>query len=92
MKVDKVKRPSKLKRLLLTFGERSLNRFEAERMADDHCLNSSVAVLRNRYGVEIDREWEVVPGWQGIETRVIRYSISEENKETAMQVANFLLR
>lgn len=36
-----------------------LNRFEAERIGD-HCLNSTVAVLRQD-GFVIHGEWEVVP-------------------------------
>jgi hypothetical protein len=48
--------PSKIVRILthLLAGE-SLNRFEAERLGD-HCLNSTVAVLANRYGLLFCRE------------------------------------
>jgi hypothetical protein len=37
-----------------------LNRFEAERIGD-HCLNSSVAVIRAMYGNRLIQHWETVP-------------------------------
>jgi hypothetical protein len=36
-----------------------LNRFQAEKLGD-HCLNSTVAKLRE-YGYQLHGEWEVVP-------------------------------
>ncbi len=37
-----------------------LNRFEAERIGD-HCLNSTVAVIRTAHGARLHQEWETVP-------------------------------
>jgi hypothetical protein len=51
---------------LLTSG-RSLNRFDAEHF-HDHCLNSTVSALKNRHGVIIDREREMVPCIGGVAT------------------------
>lgn len=50
---------------------KSLNRFEAERFGD-HCLNSTVAVLRAE-GFNILDRWEKVPTRFGKTVRVKRY-------------------
>lgn len=39
---------------------KSLNRFEAETF-HDHCLNTTVSILQNGYGILIDRARETVP-------------------------------
>ena len=55
-----------------------LNRFEAERIGC-HVLNSTVAVIRKRYGSKLVSEWETVPTRfceRGV--RVLRYWITEE--------------
>lgn len=49
----------------------SLNRFDAERYGD-HCLNSTIAVLRAE-GVLLHGEWEKVPTRFGVMARVKRY-------------------
>jgi hypothetical protein len=49
----------------------SLNRFDAERYGD-HCLNSTVSVLRAN-GMGLHGEWETVPTRFGVTTRVKRY-------------------
>lgn len=54
---------------------RGLNRFEAERIGE-HCLNSTVSVIRKRYGSKLVSEWETVPTRyceRGV--RVLRYWI-----------------
>lgn len=51
---------------------RSLNRFEAE-VFGDHCLPSSVAVLRAEGNLIHDR-WERVPTRYGKKARVKRYT------------------
>ncbi len=53
---------------------RSMNRFEAERICFDHCLNSTVAELR-RDGFVFHSEWEAVPTRAGRPARVLRYRI-----------------
>lgn len=50
---------------------RGLNRFDAERLGD-HCLNSTIAVLRAK-GVVILDHWEEVPTRFGRDVRVKRY-------------------
>ena len=55
-----------------------LNRFEAERIGE-HCLNSSVSVIRAMYGSKLVSEWETVPSRfceRGV--RVLRYWIVED--------------
>ena len=53
-----------------------LNLFEAERIGD-HCLNSTVAALRER-GIAISSRWEVVPTrYNPKGVRVLRYWIAE---------------
>lgn len=54
-----------------------LNRFESERIGC-HVLNSTVAVIRKRYGSKLVSEWETVPTRfceRGV--RVCRYWIKE---------------
>ena len=51
---------------------KSYNRFEAERRLNDHCLHTTVSAIQGM-GVTIHREYEVVPGYLGAETRVCRY-------------------
>lgn len=56
-----------------------LNRFEAERIGE-HALNSTVAVIRERYGSRLAQEWETVPT-RYCETgvRVLRYWLVGDN-------------
>lgn len=56
-----------------------LNRFEAERIGE-HALNSTVAVIRERYGNRLVQEWETVPT-RYCETgvRVYRYWLVGDN-------------
>lgn len=50
-----------------------LNLFEAERIGE-HSLNSTVAVIRKRYGQHLVQEWETVPTKHNPNgVRVIRY-------------------
>lgn len=67
--------PKKIRILRLFESGRSLNRFEAER-EHDHCLHSTVASLERDYGLSISREWETVPGYADIPTRVKRYFLT----------------
>ncbi|MBA4056704.1 MAG: hypothetical protein C0490_18465 [Marivirga sp.] len=82
--------PKKWQRVLkaLLIGK-SYNRFEAERLLNDHCLHSTVSTLQS-FGVTIFRETETVKGWQGLPTRVRRYWIdkSPENTKRANELLN----
>ena len=50
-----------------------LNRFEAERIGE-HAINSTVAVIRRRYGRHLVQEWETVPTkYNPKGVRVVRY-------------------
>ncbi len=53
---------------------RSMNRFEAEQICFDHCLNSTVAELR-RDGFILSQDWETVQTRAGRPARVLRYRI-----------------
>ncbi len=56
-----------------------LNRFEAERIGD-HCLNSTVADIRKRYGNRLIQRWETVPSrFSDKGVRVLRYWIVGDN-------------
>jgi len=69
--------PKKWQRVLSALLDgRTFNRFEAEHQLSDHCLHSSVSKLQNM-GVTILREFESVPGYQGIPTRVCRYWLEQ---------------
>ena len=67
--------PTKKERVLSYFlTGAKLNRFEAERIVNDHCLHSSVSTLQREHGLLIDRVFETVPALQGLATaRVCRY-------------------
>ena len=74
--------PSKREVILGALANGTLNRFEAERRGD-HCLNSTVAELRQS-GICILDEWEEVPsrGARGV-TRVKRYWCDPGQKNMA---------
>lgn len=58
---------------------KGLNRFEAERIGD-HCLNSTVAVIREQYGNRLIQRWETVPNrFSDKGVRVLRYWIVGDN-------------
>ncbi len=69
----------------------SLNRFEAEHMGD-HCLNSTIAVLANKYGLQFQRPRERVPNRFGTLTGVIRYTLPANQHDRAMSVLSELTR
>jgi|GEM_PF-2416649 len=73
---------TKVRRVLNHFMEGfSSNRFEAERRLHDHCLHSTVSTLQNEYGIEISRQFETVPGFEGNPTQCCRYWIDPEERE-----------
>ena len=45
---------------LLKTRPEGLNRFEAE-FFGEHCLNSTIAVIRDMYGDKLIQRWETVP-------------------------------
>lgn len=54
-----------------------LNRFEAEYIGD-HCLNSTVAKVREIYGDKLTQRWETVPTrYSPKGVRVLRYWLVE---------------
>ncbi len=71
--------PTKEGDVLMALYLGSLNRFEAEGIGD-HCLNSTVSILRQK-GIVILDEWEAVPsrGARG-QTNVKRYWVAPEPK------------
>ncbi len=77
---------SKLKRVLaaLANGE-SHHRFTAERELHDHCLHSTVSSIQ-KYGIDVSRKDEVVAGFQGHPTHVMRYWLDEENRKRAAKL------
>lgn len=78
--------PTKWQRVLKAFlSGRTFNRFEAEHALNDHCLHSTVSTLQEM-GISIQRQFETVPGYMGIPTRVCRYWLdtSADNLKRAM--------
>lgn len=54
-----------------------LNRFEAERFGD-HCLNSTVAKIRESFGAKLRQQWEIVPTrYNPSGVRVLRYWLED---------------
>lgn len=69
------KAPTKISRVLgHLLQDRSLNRFEAERLGD-HCLHSTISSLANGYGLNFNRLTERVPNRWGLPCLVTRYSL-----------------
>tara|TARA_R110000822_G_scaffold66105_4_gene161555 strand:- start:13619 stop:13948 length:330 start_codon:yes stop_codon:yes gene_type:complete len=80
---------SKIARILahLLTGS-SLNRFEAERLGD-HCLNSTVSTLTNRYGLTFKRRPERVQNNWGTPCSVNRYSLPESEFDRARDLMEY---
>lgn len=79
-------RPTKIKRVLSELARgRSLQRFEAESLGD-HCLHSTIARIE-KLGIRVARREEVVRGFAGHPTRVVRYWLDEESR---LRAAKFL--
>ena len=78
--------PSKLERVLAYLATgRSLHRFEAEREVNDHCLNSTMSVIKCRLGIPYRKKTENVSGWHGHRTPVARYWLDEESQRKAWE-------
>lgn len=78
--------PKKWERVLAAFYRgRNYNRFEAERQLNDHCLHTTVSSLQDM-GLVIQRQFETVPGYRNIPTRVCRYWLDPESKEQAKRL------
>lgn len=91
MSIVKSKGPAKIERVLAFLASgKSLNRFEAERLVNDHCLHSTMSVIKNRYGVAYSSRMETVPGWNGNPTRVSRYWLQKEARAKAGMVLSFM--
>ena len=82
----KIKRNTKLYRVLSALLERSYNRFESERLLHDHALHSTVSTIQNKYGIRVDRKSETIPGFEGAPTRVSRYWISSSQHPIALKL------
>jgi hypothetical protein len=86
----RIRRDTKLGRILTVLASgRSLNRFEAERLGD-HCLHSTVSSIERRFGVQIDRAEETVPGWEGHTTRVMRYHLAPDQRQMAVRLLGLI--
>lgn len=59
----------------------SVNLFEAQRILHDRCLHSTVSTLQNEYDIEISRQFETVPGFEGNPTQCCRYWIEPDEQE-----------
>ena len=55
----------------------SMNRFQAEKICHDHCLNSTISDIEKR-GITVNRKTEVVPGYQNSRVHCTRYWLESE--------------
>lgn len=79
--------PKKWQRVLRAFASgKSFNRFDAERHLNDHCLHTTVSTLQ-RMGIAVAREFETVPGYMGIPTRVCRYWLDRSSDNISRAAA-----
>ena len=79
--------PFKLERVLAHLATgKSLNRFEAERIVNDHCLHSTMSEIKHELGIFYCRKFETVPGWNGHSTRVVRYWLDDHSQRKARKV------
>lgn len=84
------KAPTKISRVLgHLLQERSLNRFEAERLGD-HCLHSTISSLANGYGLNFNRLMERVPNHWGLPCLVTRYSLPASEHKRGRNVLAML--
>ncbi|MFJ3368938.1 hypothetical protein [Pseudomonas sp. NPDC086251] len=80
------KAPTKISRVLeFMLQDRSLNRFEAERLGD-HCLHSTISSLANGYGLKFERQLEHVPNHWGEPCTVTRYTLPASERRRARNV------
>ena len=70
---------SKNNTILNALVEGSLTRFDAEQLGD-HCLPSTISGLSNQHGLEFPRRLVKVPTRFGVETSVMEYTTSEDDK------------
>jgi len=70
-------------------GGNSLNRFEAEKLLHDHCLNSTISILANQYGIKVSRQLEAVRGYQGKRTYCNRYWLDVEERLRVIDMLYF---
>ena len=82
----KIKRNTKLYRVLSALLKRSYNLFEASDVLHDRSLHSTVSTIQNVYGIRVDRRIETVPGFEGAPTRVSRYWISSSQHPIALKL------
>ena len=83
-KTQQSKDTTKLARIIRALQQPcGLNRFDAERFGD-HCLNTTVARIRESFGSRLQSRWETVPSrFTGNGVRVLRYWITPSDKEVA---------
>ncbi len=75
---------TKISRVLAILASgRSLNRFEAEKTAHDHALNSTIAEIQNRLHIPVARQFEIVSRFRGKPARVRRYWLEGQAIERA---------
>ena len=78
------KDPSKLERVLTYLATgRSLHRFEAERLVNDHCLNSTMSDIKHDLGIPYRKLMKKVYGYRGHPTPVAHYWLGEDAQRMA---------
>ena len=75
------KEPIKIARILCyLYHGSTLNRFEASYLLHDTCLNSTISVIRNDFGIVVNGQSEKVLGYQKLQTICQRYSLSNSTE------------
>lgn len=87
------KAPSKIARVLAYLRHvGTLNRFEAARLVGDTCLNSTIPVLENRYGVPFEHLPEKSPNNWGEPCDCTRYRLPASAYDRADKALALLYR
>jgi hypothetical protein len=74
-----IKTVSKNNTIMVALAERSLTRFDAERLGD-HCLPSTISGLSTQHGLEFPRRWVKVLNRFGGVTLCKEYTTSDDDK------------
>lgn len=73
-------------RVFLERGAAGLNCFEAVRLAHDYVLRTTVSECKRYHGIDFLKRFEQVPGHAGGSVDCVRYSLSPDGTEKALEL------
>lgn len=73
-------------RIFLERGDSGMTCFEAVRLCHDYVLRSTVSELSRLFGVEFNRRYEQVPGFNGSRVDCVRYSLTRDGAARARRL------